>query len=156
MIYKIALVDKICSACDNKTCLLNQELIDGQTHPELVIRTAPNGTQFIDFSWVNGNICKFKKTAVRNKFENELKKSGLTKKQTAMTFENYKCSDINDKRALMTAGKAAAEGLNLILSGKAGTGKTHSKKDKGCKELLENIQKLLKQADVVVHAGDCD
>ncbi|MBR6901072.1 MAG: DNA topoisomerase 3 [Synergistaceae bacterium] len=30
------------------------------------------------------------------------------------------------------------------------------KKDKGCKELLENIQKLLKQADVVVHAGDCD
>jgi len=30
------------------------------------------------------------------------------------------------------------------------------KKDKGCKELLDNIQKLLKQADVVVHAGDCD
>ena len=58
-------------------------------------------------------------------FKNRLKASGLTEKQVAHTFETYECGTDELTVAKAQAIQAAKSGRNLILAGKAGTGKTH-------------------------------
>jgi len=63
---------------------------------------------------------------------NKYKRSGIPPRYTTRTFDNFKCTNADQRKALSMA-KAYAEGITtsmktgagLILSGKVGTGKTH-------------------------------
>ena len=88
------------------------------THLEPVIKIS-KGIRNFDFLEV-GLKCK-----KNNPFETMFAKSGLTADYREMTFENYEAKNPEQKFAKLEAIKSAKQNSDLILSGRAGTGKTH-------------------------------
>jgi hypothetical protein len=158
-------IDCACAECtDPDNCLLPDGYRKGRNLvvPSAVLNTRKDGQMCLDVHReMNACIkCKHRKAKKQEPpktdpaFEHRVKSSGLLPAQTSKTFESY---DHEEAGAEATVAKAQAilvakKQSNLVLAGKAGTGKTHlavavalEAMRKGREAIFRNVPELLEE-----------
>ncbi len=112
-------IDYTCALCESpEQCQLHK----GSSRPIARLGRKPSGRKFIELSYSGCIMCKHGTEKKDDPdLEHRIEKSGLSPSQVEHTFENY--NEIVSAKA--HAILAAKHRTNLILAGKAGTGKTH-------------------------------
>ena len=122
-------IDTACAYCeDPEHCSLPEGASRTQPRPTAMLKEGWGGRRQIMVGWGGCVRCKHSKTPKEKaEVERMIKKCGLTQHQTRQTFAAFECGTDTPELivAKAMAVKAAREGKNLILSGRAGTGKTH-------------------------------
>ena len=123
-------IDCACAACesDNDCCLSERYKIGGM-RPIAALKAYIRGKKHIIPAYGGCLHCKHggKKVQSDPEYERRLKFSGLTEKQSHQTFDAYMHEGTLPEIVVAKAKaiRAAQNESNLILAGKAGTGKTH-------------------------------
>lgn len=117
------LADKWCTKCTSPEHCRNRNC----KRIVVSIRTRPDGTRYIHAETEVSFTCKHasQKPETNPVYTKYVDASGLTPSQSEHTFESYQCSTDELTVTKAKAIQAAQNGRNLILAGKAGTGKTH-------------------------------
>lgn len=122
-------IDTACAFCDDPDhCSLPEGVNRTQPRPVAMLKEVLGGRRQIVVGWGGCVRCKHSKTPKENsEVERMMKRCGLTQHQTRQTLAAFECGTDTPELivAKAMAVKAAREGKNLILSGRAGTGKTH-------------------------------
>ncbi len=122
-------IDTACAYCeDPEHCSLPEGASTTQPRPTAMLKEGWGGRRQIMVGWGGCVRCKHSKTPKENsEVERMMKRCGLTQHQTRQTLAAFECGTDTPELivAKAMAVKAAREGKNLILSGRAGTGKTH-------------------------------
>ena len=122
-------IDTACAYCeDPEHCSLPEGASRTQPRPTAMLKEGWGGRRQIMVGWGGCVRCKHSKTPKEKaEVERMMKKCGLTQHQTGQTFAAFECGADTPELivAKAMAIKAVREGKNLILSGRAGTGKTH-------------------------------
>lgn len=130
-IEEAAQIDFTCAVCeDPERCYLSERYQKGTTRPIVQLKADSNGQKYVHVGYSGCVKCRYgcaKKTPSDPEYERRLKSSGLTESQYERTFEAYKHGGALPEIVVAKAKaiRAAENESNLILSGKAGTGKTH-------------------------------
>ena len=121
-VAEAAEIDEICGTCESEECLLSEAVKTQKVCPVVRVSKSAKGYSYLDVRWTAGIACKHK--PLNEEFVEMYKKSGISKMYMTKTFKNYE-SNTEAAEAKSEAVKASKAGTNLILAGKAGTGKTH-------------------------------
>lgn len=118
-VAQAAEIEEICGKCKGGTCRLPEAVKREKSIPVVRVSESPRGFSYLEVRWTSGLWCRYVN------FKVMVKKSGLS--ATPQTFDNYDCEpcDAEKRNAKLEAMEVSQSGRNLILAGKAGTGKTH-------------------------------
>ena len=124
-VIQAAEIEKICVNCEGKVCGIPEAVRVKNSRPVVGVSKSPRGYRYLDVRWTSGLKCKYEHLG--GKKVQMYQKSGLSDSCMNMTFENYECKpeQPETRKVMLEALHASEAGTNLILSGKAGTGKTH-------------------------------
>lgn len=124
-VARAAEIEEICGKCKGGVCEMPEAMKAKHSRPVVNVSKSPRGFSFLDVRWTSVFSCKYEKLS--GEFERMYKTSGLSATREGMTFEKYQSADCATETGLakLEAVRASEAGTNLILSGKAGTGKTH-------------------------------
>ena len=123
-------IDCACSHCDNpEYCLLPDGVNKKRAYPMISLDTDLRGHKQISLRYGLCLKCKhdYGKGKPDPDFARKVEASGIAEKDMHNTFAAYDDQAAGDEATIMKAFaiRAAQEKSNLILAGKAGTGKTH-------------------------------
>ena len=140
----VAEIEEICGKCEGKVCEIPEAMRAENNHPVVRVSKSPRGFSFLDVRWTSGFFCKYEKLS--GDFGRMYKTSGLSASMHEMTFKMYQSIDeaSGTHGVKLEAMKASEERTNLILSGKAGTGKTHLAVAIAIKAMEEGRQALFR------------
>lgn len=114
--------EEICGKCEGGECQLSEALKARKVSPVVRVCKSAKGYSYLEVRWTNVFACKYE--PLSGKFAEMYRKSGISEMYKTKTFKNYE-SKTEVAEAKSEAVKASKAGSNLILAGKAGTGKTH-------------------------------
>ncbi len=140
-VAQAAEIEEMCGKCEGSKCLLPEELRKKNIRPVVMVSKSSRGYSYLDVRWSSGIACKYE--PLSGAFGRMYKKSGLDVDSQKMTFQNYE-SEPATNTAKMEAMGASETGRNLILAGKAGTGKTHLAVAIAIKAMKEGRQALFR------------
>ena len=117
------ITDRTCAKCTNPEQCRNRNC----TRHVLSVQTRPDGEQCLKVDTDVSFQCKHKSESPEASpvYMKYVEASGLTAFQTEHTFDTYQCGTDELTVAKAKAIQAAKSGRNLVLAGRAGTGKTH-------------------------------
>ena len=121
-VARAAEIEEICEKCRGGKCRIAEVLKGKDSRPVVCVSKSPRGYSYLEVRWTSGIACKYE--PLSGEFGRMYRKSGLDVGSQKMTFQNYE-SNAETKTAKMEAMGVSETGRNLILAGKAGTGKTH-------------------------------
>ena len=121
-VARAAEIEEICVKCRGGKCRIAEVLKGNDSRPVVCVSKSPRGYSYLEVRWTSGIACKYE--PLSGEFGRMYRKSGLDAGSQEMTFQNYE-SNGETKAAKMEAMGVSETGRNLILAGKAGTGKTH-------------------------------
>lgn len=118
-------LEEICDKCEGCECHLPEAVKTRNSRPVISVSQSPRGFSYLDVRWASGLRCKYE--ALQGVRREMYEKSGLRGTKREMTFENYECKggQTETRKVKVEAMRASESGMNLILAGKPGTGKTH-------------------------------
>lgn len=122
-------IDIGCATCESPdNCQLPNRYKIGGMRPYAILKADERGQKYIQICY--GGCIKCKHGEIKQcdpEFERRLKNSGLTEMQAHQTFENHEHENMSPEIVIAKAQAilAAKKNTSLILSGQAGTGKTH-------------------------------
>ena len=124
-VARAAEIEEICGKCEGGVCGISEAMKAKHSRPIVNVSKSPRGYMYLDVRWTSGFSCKYEKLS--EEFERMYKTSGLSATREGMTFEKYQSADCASETwlAKLEAVRVSEAGTNLILAGKAGTGKTH-------------------------------
>ncbi len=129
-------IDYACATCMNpEDCQLPEGCRKGQPKLEAKMFTSKDGKRFLGTGFEGCIKCRYNRLKPKEKtpeekrqeaeFESMMHRSGITPMQRAKTFESLKPETPEIIVAKAMAILASKTGRNLVLAGRAGTGKTH-------------------------------
>ncbi len=138
-VAEAAEIEEICGKCKGGECPLSEKT--QKVRPVVRVSKSPRGYNYVDVRWTSGIACKYE--PLSGKFEEMYKQSGISGMYKTKTFKNY--DGLEDVTEAKTAAiEASQTGSNLILAGKAGTGKTHLAAAIAIKAMKEGRQALFR------------
>ena len=124
-IAEAAKIEAICAKCNGGKCQLPDRIRQRNSKPVVSIEENFRGEKSLSVRWTCELPCRF--NPLTGDFGRMFRKSGLTKIQLQQTFKSFNVDTSSQDllEAKTKAVQAASEGTCLIITGEAGTGKTH-------------------------------